>query len=189
MLIRVLVPFWAPVAAISLRDCHFIYSRYSGFLRIASPTVLHFLESFTAVREPNISEWRRRAFGDLTSAFRFGAAGGKPPVLPDTSGPLSLAKYEAANLPNPVLPNGSQQPPKQEKAPATPFRRVPPLRTTDSRYHRFLSSGRRPRAPWQGRVVDSSGAILQRPDHNVERERRIHDYGGAPARLMVFFRP
>jgi phospholipase C len=78
-------------------------------------SVLQFLESFTGVREPNISAWRRRTFGDLTSAFRFGDPSSPPPVLPDTSGPLSLAKYGAANLPKPALPNGDQQPPKQEK--------------------------------------------------------------------------
>src|SRR5271163_1371165 len=40
-------------------------------------SVLQFLEIFTGVREPNISDWRRRTFGDLMSAFRFGEAGGK----------------------------------------------------------------------------------------------------------------
>jgi phospholipase C len=51
----------------------------------------------------------------LTSAFRFRDAHLKPPVLPDTSGILSLAKFAAANLPNPVLPSGQQILPKQEK--------------------------------------------------------------------------
>src|SRR5271154_6816408 len=49
-------------------------------------SVLQFLEIFTGVREPNITDWRRRTFGDLTSAFRFRQAQMKPPVLPDTSG-------------------------------------------------------------------------------------------------------
>jgi hypothetical protein len=56
-----------------------------------------------------------RTFGGLTSAFRFGEPGQKPPVLPDSSGPLTLAKFSAANLPQPVLPAGDQQPLKQEK--------------------------------------------------------------------------
>ncbi len=77
-------------------------------------SVLQFLEKFTGVREPNITDWRRRTFGDLTSAFRFDDAGGKPPVLPDTSGPLTLAKFGAANLPAPALPGSGQQMPKQE---------------------------------------------------------------------------
>lgn len=78
-------------------------------------SVLQFLEKFTGVREPNITDWRRRAFGDLTSAFRFGQPVSAAPTLPDTSGPLTLAKFGAANLPQPSLPAGDQQPPKQEK--------------------------------------------------------------------------
>jgi phospholipase C len=78
-------------------------------------SVLQFLETFTGVRETNITDWRRHAFGDLSSAFRFGDTDHKPPVLLDTSGPLSLAKFSAANLPKPTLPSGDQQPPKQEK--------------------------------------------------------------------------
>ena len=34
-------------------------------------SVLQLLEKFTGVAEPNISDWRRKTFGDLTSAFRF----------------------------------------------------------------------------------------------------------------------
>src|SRR6185312_14816994 len=78
-------------------------------------SVLQFLEHFTGVREPNISDWRRQTFGDLTSAFRFGHAEKKPPVLPDTSGPLILAKYSSANLPKPAIPGADQQTPEQEK--------------------------------------------------------------------------
>src|SRR6204780_4947174 len=79
--------------------------------RFDHTSVLQFLETFTGVREPNISEWRRHTFGDLTSAFRFGEAGTKPPTLPDTSGPLSLARYGAGNLPKPTFPGNDQQPP------------------------------------------------------------------------------
>ena len=78
-------------------------------------SVLQFLENFTGIREPNISDWRRQTFGDLTSAFRFGHAEKKPPVLPDTSGPLILAKYSSANLPKPAIPGADQQTPAQEK--------------------------------------------------------------------------
>ena len=83
--------------------------------RFDHTSVLQFLEAFTGVREPNISDWRRRTFGDLTSAFRFRETDRKPPVLPDTKGTLSLAKYAAANLPNPVFPGSEQTLPKQEK--------------------------------------------------------------------------
>jgi phospholipase C len=77
-------------------------------------SVLQFLEQFTGVREANISDWRRSTFGDLTSAFRFRQADRKPPLLPDTSGELTLAKYTSTNLPKPVFPEGDQHPPKQE---------------------------------------------------------------------------
>jgi phospholipase C len=78
-------------------------------------SVLQFLEAFTGVREPNISDWRRRTFGNLTSAFRFRETQLKPPALPDTTGPLSLVKLGVAKLPNPPLPGGEQTPPQQEK--------------------------------------------------------------------------
>jgi phospholipase C len=78
-------------------------------------SVLQLLEKFTGVRETNISEWRRKTFGDLTSALRFSDAKSMPPILPDTSGPLRLATYEAATLPHPVLPTTDQTPPEQEK--------------------------------------------------------------------------
>lgn len=78
-------------------------------------SVLRFLEEFTGVREPNISEWRRSTFGSLSSALRFQNAFAGPPLLPDTSGPLRLAKYESAMLPKPVFPVINQEPPKQEK--------------------------------------------------------------------------
>lgn len=77
-------------------------------------SVLQFLERFTGVREPNISPWRRRTFGDLTSAFHFGHAQEKSPALPNTIAALNLAKYESANLPHPIFPTTNQPFPKQE---------------------------------------------------------------------------
>jgi phospholipase C len=78
-------------------------------------SLLQFLEKFTGVREPNISQWRRQTFGDLTSALRVRQANVKPPILPDTSGPLRLATYEAATLPPLTLPSTNQRHPEQEK--------------------------------------------------------------------------
>src|SRR3546814_15670943 len=49
-------------------------------------SILRFLEAFTGVREPNITDWRRRTFGDMTRAFRFGDRPAPPPGLPDTRG-------------------------------------------------------------------------------------------------------
>jgi phospholipase C len=83
-------------------------------------SVLQLLERFTGVREPNISAWRRSTFGDLSAAFRFGGSAAGAPVLPDTSGPLSVAKFESGNLPAPTLPGSGQKPPTQEKARRSP---------------------------------------------------------------------
>jgi phospholipase C len=79
-------------------------------------SVLQLLEEFTGVREPNISEWRRKTFRNLSAALRFQNEGVRAPLLPDTSGPLRDAKYESARLPKPVFPGENQAPPKQEKA-------------------------------------------------------------------------
>src|ERR1700693_3908354 len=57
-------------------------------------SVLQFLERFTGVQEPNISDWRRQTFGDLTSAFRFAEGGGKVPALPDATRPPGSAGGE-----------------------------------------------------------------------------------------------
>jgi phospholipase C len=78
-------------------------------------SVLQLLEKFTGVHEPNITEWRRKTFGDLTAAFRFNDAKAPPPThLPDTTMPLTLAKYGADTLPMPPIPGENQQPPIQE---------------------------------------------------------------------------
>ena len=77
-------------------------------------SVLQFLEKWTGVAEPNISDWRRATFGDLTSTFRFGAERAKAPQLPDASQALQRARYEVANLPPPTAPGTEQKPPVQE---------------------------------------------------------------------------
>ena len=77
-------------------------------------SVLQFLERFTGVREPNITDWRRRTFGDMTSVFRFNQADDQPPVLPGTRSELNLAKYTSTHLPRPQLPGAVQKMPKQE---------------------------------------------------------------------------
>jgi phospholipase C len=86
-------------------------------------SLLQFLEHFTGVAEPNITDWRRKTFGNLTSAFRFDEERAKPPQLPDTGVTLNLARYEAAYLPKPTLPGAEQRPPTQENGQR---KRVPP---------------------------------------------------------------
>ncbi|MFT3977013.1 MAG: alkaline phosphatase family protein [Sphingomonas bacterium] len=78
-------------------------------------SVLQFLERVTGVREPNITDWRRRTFGDLTSVFRFGQPVGKWPALPATADMLALARKNAANLPDAPIPGADQSPPVQQK--------------------------------------------------------------------------
>jgi phospholipase C len=78
-------------------------------------SVLQFLEEFTGIREPNISDWRRSTFGSLSAVLQFQNAGSPAPSLPDTSGPDFLARYQSTMLPKPVFPEQNQQLPEQEK--------------------------------------------------------------------------
>jgi phospholipase C len=79
-------------------------------------SALQFLEEFTGVRESNISEWRRQTFRSLGKALQLQNANTQPPTLPDTSGPLVVARFSSTALPKPVLPGETQQLPQQEKA-------------------------------------------------------------------------
>ncbi|SDR87028.1 phospholipase C [Microlunatus soli] len=74
---------------------------------------LRFLERVTGVVEPNISDWRRKTVGDLTSAFRF-RNGRDAPVLPDTMGGFNLQQYATTQLAMPTVPD-RQQMPHQER--------------------------------------------------------------------------
>src|SRR3546814_17133142 len=76
-------------------------------------SVLQFLERITGVREPNITDWRRETFGDLTSVFRFDQPAGRPPVLPGTDEMLALARNNVAILPDPPIPQPKQRVPVQ----------------------------------------------------------------------------
>ncbi len=76
-------------------------------------SVLQFLEKFTGVREPNISDWRRQTFGDLTSPFRFEETVAGPPPLPNTAELLAKANV-SRDFPPPVVPTQGQTEPVQE---------------------------------------------------------------------------
>ncbi|WP_020497146.1 alkaline phosphatase family protein [Sciscionella marina] len=85
--------------------------------RFDHTSVLRFLERITGVREPNISAWRRKTFGDLTSAL--GADSNRPfPPLPETKKALWEAEHDAATLPDAPIPGKHQKPPHQEHGPA-----------------------------------------------------------------------
>ncbi|MBV9922250.1 MAG: phospholipase [Pseudonocardia sp.] len=82
-------------------------------------SALRLLERVTGVVEPNISAWRRRTFGDLTSVFRFGdrpaaAPRGVRPVPLPSSSTNAWARLPGAHLPPPRLPGPVQLPPTQE---------------------------------------------------------------------------
>jgi phospholipase C len=73
---------------------------------------LQFLEKITGVPAPNISDWRRANMSDFTRAFRFSERPADPPVIPDTSGPLTVAQYTSAQFPLPPTCAGSTRPPR-----------------------------------------------------------------------------
>jgi phospholipase C len=92
--------------------------------RFDHTSVLQFLEKFTGVQEPNVTDWRRQAFGDLTSAMGFsnGKATTHAPHLPPTIGEFWEAEHEVQTLPAAMIPGASQTPPVQEtKRPHVPW--------------------------------------------------------------------
>jgi phospholipase C len=76
-------------------------------------STLRFLERRFAVREPNISAWRRRTAGDLTSALRWRRRVRPFPRLPDPAPLYQRELDEVGTLPPPSLP-ASQTVPHQE---------------------------------------------------------------------------
>ncbi|MFE2407934.1 phosphocholine-specific phospholipase C [Kitasatospora sp. NPDC059408] len=88
-------------------------------------SVLRFLETWTAAIGapatcPNISDWRRRVCGDLTSAFDFANPVYGLPALPDTSQTIGLAACGPLSNPAPV----NNQLPVQESG-TRPARALP----------------------------------------------------------------
>ena len=77
-------------------------------------STLQFLEKLTGVGIPNITQWRRDTFSDLTSALGFPAAP-KAPQLPGTKQQLAKAVENIATLPAPALPGATQSLPTQQK--------------------------------------------------------------------------
>ena len=77
-------------------------------------STLQFLEKLTGVAVPNLTQWRRDTFSDLTSALGFPAAP-KAPQLPGTKQQLARAVEEIATLPAPTLPGAAQSLPTQQR--------------------------------------------------------------------------
>jgi len=99
-------------------------------------SVLQFLEQLTGVQEPNITQWRRQTFGDLTSALGFSNGKGTtfPQTLPNTIGEFWQAENEVETLPAATIPGANQTFPVQEKRrPGLPWNPQPrPWTRSDS---------------------------------------------------------
>ena len=82
-------------------------------------SLIRLIEARFGVREPNISAWRRRTCGDLTSVFRFSAAPARyPRASPQlgvaaTQARLAAAQQEVSRNPAPVIPAVNQHLPRQ----------------------------------------------------------------------------
>jgi phospholipase C len=80
-------------------------------------SVLQFLEVLTGVTIPNITQWRRQTFGDLTSTFGFPEFPPAVRQLPPTKPALHEAVTNVNTLALPAFPGASQTPPKQQTGP------------------------------------------------------------------------
>jgi phospholipase C len=76
-------------------------------------SVIRLIERRFGVREPNISDWRRRVCGDLTSTLDFGGRPAGFPNLPNPSGSADVAQQQCSTLPPPAVP-AKQTFPSQE---------------------------------------------------------------------------
>ena len=94
-------------------------------------SVVRFLERWTGVQEPNISDWRRAVCGDLTSAFDFKQQGRRPRLEQPGPVPSPIDRW------HPDAPAGGRQP-SQERG-RRPARALPYAPTVSAR---FLSDGR-----------------------------------------------
>ncbi len=85
-------------------------------------SVLRFLETWTGIRETNISAWRRAMCGDLTSCFDFSHRVTSIPSLPDATALRAAADRTQKTLP-PSRPPTTQVAPAQDPgtAPARPL--------------------------------------------------------------------
>jgi phospholipase C len=98
-------------------------------------SVLRFLELWTGVREPNISAWRRRICGDLTTCLDFSHADLSVPTLPDTAALRRQADRRESKLPEPTPPPpGEQVFPTQEPGTA-PARALPYQAWANASWH------------------------------------------------------
>jgi len=76
-------------------------------------SIIRFIERRFGVREPNISAWRRRTCGDLTSAFDFRDQPARFPRIPNPTGSAAIAQQQCSANPAPTVP-AHQSMPSQE---------------------------------------------------------------------------
>jgi phospholipase C len=88
-------------------------------------SVIRFLERWTGVVEPNISQWRRAVTGDLTGAFDFRDHRPSVPVLPDTATMLQVVDHGEPILEVPSLPDPDGQDPPVQAPGTRPARPLP----------------------------------------------------------------
>ena len=118
-------------------------------------SVLQLLELITGVQEPNISQWRRETFGDLTSAL--GMGGGRAQNPPNLAGPHELselfweAEYQVENLPAAMPPGAIQPFPQQEKHRHPDW--MPDVKRTESATRAAGRCRRRPAGCWRTRPI------------------------------------
>jgi phospholipase C len=99
-------------------------------------STLRFIERLFGVREPNISEWRRRTCGDLLSAFDFSTPPAEfpdlpsPDALPNPGNPANVNAEETECF---VQPGGSGNPPP---APPDPHAQTVPRQEPGTRPRR-----------------------------------------------------
>ena len=86
-------------------------------------SVIRFVETWTGVREPNISAWRRQVCGDLTAAFDFSSTMIVVPTLPDTARLMAEAVEQCSSLPAPSVPTTQSMP--QQESGSRPARPLP----------------------------------------------------------------
>jgi phospholipase C len=86
-------------------------------------SVLQFLETITGIKETNISAWRRKTFGDLTTAFQ--STGSAAPSIPAARASATAAElaYQQAQslLPLPKAPGRKQTMPTQDPGTRPPI--------------------------------------------------------------------
>ena len=73
-------------------------------------SVIRFIETWTGVKETNISAWRRALCGDLTGALDFTSTTTTVPAMPDTATLASQAASQCSTLPAPKAPAGGALP-------------------------------------------------------------------------------